>query len=273
MTERVCQIPGCDQPLPVGDNSTACPACWTDLLNHLAQVPALVDELNTTITRQTAVAGRSGPKTSETPLPYHPAASDALRCLESRLNATLAAADPTEPRQPAGNAPQTALKLIRRLPQLRNRDDAHTHITQLNQAIRDSWRIIDRPADLVYQGPCGATLDGVTCTADLWAKPGDPWARCRICGATFDTGERSRWFIEALRPTLVSAREACHLIAVHGEGNIRQEQISRWKARGMLQPRQHDPATGVEMFLLGDLIDLVQNVKLGRPRLDKPKSA
>lgn len=66
MTERTCYVPDCDRPIPTGDQSTACPRCWSRLERDLAQMPALIDELNTTITRQDRIAGQGGkPRTPE----------------------------------------------------------------------------------------------------------------------------------------------------------------------------------------------------------------
>jgi hypothetical protein len=81
MTEHQC---ACGKPAP---DATVCTSCETRLAVALGDVPALVDELDTTLARQ----GRGGKgvgyvhSSPTRPLPYDPKASDAAGHLKAVL--------------------------------------------------------------------------------------------------------------------------------------------------------------------------------------------
>lgn len=78
-----CTVSDCRRP--VSDNATLCIACTAEVEHALAETPALVTELELTLSRQAASGQRVGPRGSEKPLPYDTGASDALSALRVAL--------------------------------------------------------------------------------------------------------------------------------------------------------------------------------------------
>jgi hypothetical protein len=58
----------CGKPIPTASTSALCPGCLNDLRRGLAALPDLVDDLNLTITRQTATGSRNGARSSADPV-------------------------------------------------------------------------------------------------------------------------------------------------------------------------------------------------------------
>ena len=63
-----------------------CGACTSQLKATLESVPALVDELDTTITRQAVLGEKGGPRAAEKPLPFNAQASEAAWVLRNTLS-------------------------------------------------------------------------------------------------------------------------------------------------------------------------------------------
>lgn len=72
----------CKAPLPADRPAHLCPEHAENLLDTLTQLPALVDDVNLTITRQTATGARNGPRSS----------SDTVMAFDDRASKTLATA-------------------------------------------------------------------------------------------------------------------------------------------------------------------------------------
>lgn len=72
----------CKAPLPADRPAHLCPEHAENLLDALTQLPALVDDVNLTITRQTATGARNGPRSS----------SDTVMAFDDRASKTLATA-------------------------------------------------------------------------------------------------------------------------------------------------------------------------------------
>lgn len=66
-------------------------------------------------------------------------------------------------------------------------DEMHDEITHVTAEVR---RLIGRPAEKVYAGPCQAPTDEGVCPDHLYARPGAEQTRCHSCGAEHDVAER-----------------------------------------------------------------------------------
>lgn len=75
MTTPACPLDG----KPIHDNAAICAACGADLTQALAELPGLIDDLELTLSRQTALGQRNGGRSSEKALPYDVRASDTLQ--------------------------------------------------------------------------------------------------------------------------------------------------------------------------------------------------
>lgn len=61
MTERTC---ACGKPIPDNRPQNLCPSCVTETRDLLDTIPSLVDDLNLTVTRQTATGARNGARST-----------------------------------------------------------------------------------------------------------------------------------------------------------------------------------------------------------------
>lgn len=283
MTDRYCTADCCKTPtvpMPAGDNSTACPACWNRLERLLAETPALVDELNTTITRQAHItltsAGRrpAEPKEAhdglgvhEQPLPFNLGASEALDLLHrtlwpwvrEALQGTSEASDSVAPQLPDPSANGLSRFLLGRLTWLQGHPDGQAAVEEVTYAHAVAWHSVDRSPDRDYAGPCGAEVDGEVCPEDLYVAHDAHTATCRTCGTEWDVPERRAALLALAEDRLVTTTEACRAIKTYGsEGeHVTPDRIWKWKQRGRIMAHGSD-ARGRDLWRLGDILDLVR---------------
>jgi hypothetical protein len=197
---------------PVGDQASLCAGCSAQLKATLEAIPTLVDELDTTITRQAVLGVRGGPRAAEKPLPFHVQASEAAWVLRNTLSGwarviaeeVLAGAEtglggingsiryPTSPE--TITTAQIAVWLAGHLEQLRHHQAAGEAHDEIRGAVQAAQRTIDHPRTrhTFPVGPCpdcGAHLTAylrrdeppvITCDGDTrhtyaahqWARVG-----------------------------------------------------------------------------------------------------
>lgn len=94
-------------------------------------------------------------------------------------------------------------------------------------------KLVDRPQDRVYVGPCWAKDEnGVECVADLWAKPGAASVTCRVCGHTVGVEDRKAWLAEHLEEVDLTATDCSRAMATIGL-TVTVSQITMWATRGL----------------------------------------
>jgi hypothetical protein len=102
---------------------------------------------------------------------------------------------------PEPTLPELALYLARNMDRLRQHEAAADICREVTAAVRHATRVIDRPPQRVYAGPCD-------CGRDLLTKPGRTLVSCPACGATYDIQARVEWMRSELHDYLVTATEA-----------------------------------------------------------------
>jgi len=250
----------CGRPTDV----VACTRCADRLAELLADVPALVVELDTTIARL-ARSGPGGRRGSETPLPYHPIAAEALTHLRSVLSGYAAviakerslpllleaarqarawsgrAVVPTPP--PTDYATLAARWLLTHLQTLRKVDAFPLVLDTVFLAHRDGWRACDRAPDRAYAGPCDGLGSVVVdtdlpapCGYDLLADPEWVTVTCRTCSIEYDVALRRQWMLDDLREYLGSSRQVSRIVSALGV-KVSESTVRVWVHRGKLQPR------------------------------------
>lgn len=190
MTECVVD----DQP---ADGAQLCGGCLDQLAMRLREVPGLVDELETTVTRQDRLGARGGgARGSETPLPFNGAASDARTTLRDILGLWCRdVADRSGAALPTAKvAPQVtsaaAEWLLDHLRAVAHHPAAGDLYDEVTDAIWQAVRAIDRPPDTVFAGPCG-------CGALLYALLGRSTVTCRECAAVHNVADCWDWMRRA----------------------------------------------------------------------------
>jgi hypothetical protein len=170
-----------------------------ELEQALAEVPALLDELKVTLTRQDKLgAGQRGgkpTKASEQPLPYDVRASGKLDDLRVYLVGWVRDVAETHGQEyPPDTLRAMSRWLLARLELLATysaADDIHAEITD---AVRAGWRAVDRAATRTrfVVGPCPELGGAAACMGEVWAYiPTRVEERavmvCAECGATWET--------------------------------------------------------------------------------------
>jgi hypothetical protein len=243
--------------MPTGDQRLACQGCWNRLERDLAQMPALLTELDATLARQTATGG-SGRSGSEKPLPYDLTASAVHQLLVETMAPWVKLgleAHPDAGWTEMTTAASLARALMRLHGWLQTTEDGHLAIDEIRYAVHQAERAIDRPEELVYAGPCTAEIEGEHCTETLYARRGAEVVRCRTCGTEWDVAERHAHLVEIARDRLVTTSEACRAVKTYTTGQLTPDLVRQWKRRNRIVVRGHD-AEGRDLWRLGDLVDL-----------------
>lgn len=247
-----CQVDHCDRP--VGD-ALVCADCGSRLERDLADVPSLAGDLDAKLARLMANGDRHGGRSSVTPLPYDPAASEAGWVLRNtlsgwvrELHADTEHEGPTcrvcyhgscnqlrAEHWPADTVAAMARWLVPQRERIRHHAAAGEAVDEITSAITEVRRILDRPG--VYRllpcpsaEPCGGK---VRVTIDTIA------ARCDTCGWETDD---LHWLGRLLRedePDHVTAVDACHRLISIGI-NIVPATLRKWVQRGKLAVYGHD---------------------------------
>ena len=248
---------------PVQD-AQICPGCLDALKTELRAIPALVVDLEITLTRQARVGQRNGPRSAETPLAYHLAASVDLETLRDGL--LMWAAAVANRRGIAVDAPADPASLagwlLRWAGEVAQHPDAaelHGDVLAMTKAAR---RTIDLPPQRHFVGPCDE------CGEDLYCGPAAKVVTCRTedCGASFDVVERRAWLLEAAVDQLRTAAELSRELPWIAGVTIDRKLINQWAVRGRVTkflPHPRDPHDRPR-FRLGEVLDLARETALER---------
>lgn len=276
-----CPVPHCTRVMP--GHLTVCRACSTELLRDLRDVPSLARHLEEAATRQTRLGTGGGPARDpeqpedeigltirRAPLPWDERARRAEQALKSTLvgwvhvlqHGVLPYEGPvcracehrscvylSLSRGPADTVAGIAAWLIRHRAQLLGRQAAPEAVDTIREAIRNARRVIDRPADRIYAGPCGQ------CGRDLLARPGARTIVCRPCALIYDIEPRRKWMWREVETMLGTAAWVAS-VAV-GLGYDATPAVVRGLAQRLrLFPRGTDQL-GHPLYLVGDVVDLL----------------
>jgi hypothetical protein len=255
-TDYACLVDGCDRPI---HDWTFCPSCSAQLEQDLAEIPAYVDELNTALTRQTAMGERSGSKSAEKPLPYDTRASEALSVLRSTLVGWVkVAVEEDGARWPADTHEGMARLLLGRLGWLRTHPAGNEAVEEIGAAVSLSRRIIDRPADRWFAGPCSE------CSEALYARPGAAQVTCKTCSLVYDVAELQEYLRKSLEGHLATAREISGLCKhMFGEW-VTTAMIRGYVHRGSVAAHGSKTDTRgktVPLYRMGDVFDAAEKAQ------------
>lgn len=258
MSAQSCR---CGKPSP---NAYLCPDCTRELTHALDQIPALLRELDVSLSRQDAQGDSSGRKGTETPLPYHAGASDLL----SAANNTLS----TWARHIAGT--RGVVVTTRPAEWLR----AHIGAVVLDEAagqlcddvtlIPDRiLDVIDNPEGRIYGGPC---LHG-ECQLDLWITPSS--RRVTLCdgyrqdvdgcGHAHDQADRALWLVGTLDTALAPLSELLDALPGLFGMEVPIKTARTWVNRGQLVAHGTD-GHGRALYNGGQIIALARRNPLHR---------
>lgn len=242
---------------PSGDQATACTTCAQKATQALSEVVDwLADDLVTAIARQTALGGPSGggkpTKKSEMPLPLDLRASEALAVLRSTLVGWVRViADDHHGSHPADTTKAMAKWLIPVIGWARGQDYGPELIDEVQAAVAQAVKAVDRPQALTYAGRC------TTCDAPIYALGDNQTAHCRTEGCDGEIIGVTQARLTLLRLSgrqLVTAEQASRALTTAGRP-VTARWIRHLAAAGKIGgiPAARGPAR----YPLGDIIDLL----------------
>lgn len=249
---------------PTGDASYLCRAHHELLAELLAGIPALVDDLEVTVTRQNrTVSERHGARSATTPLPWneHAAAVAAeLAQTVNRASLTVAGSEQDERDRLVEVAAYDTANLarwLRRNPALvRRHPEAATVLAEIDDAVRVARRAVDRPPEHVFAGPCGVELsDGRCCRGDVYGRPGASAAFCGDCGARFDAAQRREWMLSEIEEHATHSGLLASLVTGLGQP-VGSSTIRKWAATGRLKVISVDRHRR-KLYRIGDVLELL----------------
>jgi hypothetical protein len=269
----VCVIAGCGRPV---EDALCCQACADRLARWLGDIPALADDLDTTLARLSRQGDRVGSRSAETPLPWDQRASAAAYNLRSMLvgNVRMLAGEETllgpacpacshetcsairTARWPADEVPAMALWLLARVEWIRHHPSVDEVLDEVGYAVGEARRVIDSRPSLWYAGRCLAATPAGPCQADLYAQLTAVWVTCPRCRTAYAVAERRDWLLEAAEDQLATAAEAARFLTAYYGEVVSANRITQWKARARVVAHGVD-SSGAPTFRVGDLLVLV----------------
>ena len=138
--------------------------------------------------------------------------------------------------------------LLNHIEWLRHHRAGHEAVEEITSAVYEAARVIDRPPERIYAGPCQE------CGEDLYAKSGAATVKCRLCGEGHDVAAMQEWMKSQVYGRLVTAREGAALLSRFALPT-KQATIDTWVQRKRLVPKGHNPE-GRRLYLFDDLVAL-----------------
>lgn len=227
----VCPSCGCHQPegLLCHDDTAA-------IETMLAAVPQLLEQLEVAISKQAKIAtgGKAGKGSAHEKSPVN----FGVMAVRDSLLVELALWGDD-------------ILAIRRHPQ------AAEIVSGIGYVIKAAYRAIDRMQERQYMGQCLFEEDGLTCHAEVWARPGAHQVTCTQCGITHEVAERREWLLEKAEDMIVTPREASRYVGEVGGLEVRQQQIRNYLDRKRIAVRPSPD--GLKRFRLGDLLQVLRD--------------
>lgn len=278
-----------EHDIPLNNNNTLCPKCMWDVERDLGDTPALLEQLDITLSRQDRLTD-TGTNTTDLDDPICPRCAgvgrtEYGRCLICNGEGTLPATLRIQPLTYNTNASEVRTDLhatlagwahelhqtdehpltptttgySRWLLNHRDRIAGHEHAPQLRDEISyatdQARRAVDRPPQRTYAGPCLTPSADGPCREDLYAKPGADTVRCRTCDTIHDLHERRVWLLAEAEDQLETATHIAQALSTLGQ-QVNATRIRKWAERGRIVPHGLN-LRGDPTYRIGDVIDLL----------------
>jgi hypothetical protein len=264
-----CTNPSC-APYPAGEGAFVCKNCLQVLRRDLGDIPALIDDLHTTLTRQDVLGASSGRRASETSLPWKETASEALWVL---INTVMSAVrEFHDAGVPFPDAPIAGARwLLANTGRVAASREGGRVVDEIGAAVARAYEVIDRPPDLLLAGQCGHELDGGgVCEEYLYAHPDATRIKCRACGHQHAVEERRAWMVNAAAEMQLPAVTCLAWVKVLMGKAIPRGTFDSWVHKhGTLAPVARDHV-GNPLYRFGDVRDRAADW-VARPRKNDSK--
>jgi len=276
----------------LADNAAICAGCTKALEIALGNISAYWADLDTVKGRQTRYGGTGGRSGAEKPLPvdlrFLGPWEDGSMLQEACKNtigtwarvameARPMLAGPTHTaclhvscsigrrsRWPADTVASCCLYLLGHADWIRTQHWAPEILDELDDLEAQLRRMVDRPADSWYAGPCTG------CAKVMYVRVGAPEAACKDCNLTYPVKDRRAFLLKEAEEMLVPASLLARAVSWLGEDPLTSDKVRLWRFRGHLEVREYIIPPGQigpvcelrPLYRLGDAIDLMAASRL-----------
>jgi hypothetical protein len=254
----------CPVCLAEQSQSLLCNACCNRLERDLGDVAAIVADLDVTLSKMARIGNSTGPGgLARERTPINVGALECATHLRDILtgwardvsNESWRPTD-AELMVHGGQTRSAGRSLLLHINEIRRHPAVSELLDEVSDAIAQARRVVDRPADRVFVGPCMAENPDdegrqVTCLEDLYARPQASEVRCRVCSTEHPVLERRVWLLEQARDRLFTVREAAQMMGDVGNIRVTESSIRGYIYRGRIVYH-----TGT-LIRLGDLLAVV----------------
>jgi len=275
VTDNQCT---CGQP---ANDAYICSSCCTAMEIALGNISAYWADLDTVKGRQTRYGGSGGGRGGEKPLPVdlrflgvwedgsmlqeatkNTIGTWARVVLEERsvlagpahvacLHVSCSIARRSRP--PRDDVASCCRYLLGHADWIRTKDWAPEILDELDALEAQLRRIVDRPADKWFAGPC----DG--CDRDLYAKVGAKSVDCKECDRVYDIAIRRAALLAEAEDYLANATELARAVSWLGSEPLTAARVWKWAERGRITVKGHQEIRGkqIPQYRIGDALDLL----------------
>jgi hypothetical protein len=274
--------PVCDVPT---NDGLMCRTDTARLSADLAALPALLRELQTTLTRQTKTGGDNvGTSTGKArPLPFDVQASDVGDVVTNTLSTWVRELDAGDTVGLADNPRALAHWMLVRIERIRSHIAAAEIADEISYCVRIIRHAIDRRPDKVYLGPCQTIVEGAPCKTQLYAPATAEAYDCPQCGQPVNVAQRRQELLALIADQVGTVGTCCQVLAMFGL-EVKAHTIHNWtRARidrdgityvARLQPERLDADGKTALYRVGAVVTLVhESVKTKADRQQRRKSA
>lgn len=256
MSETICQVATCDRP---SDDWIVCKTCSVAFEQVLAEVPWMLDELDTVITQQTRYTTASSGKSAETPMMFNVKAADMRGQLVMQLDtAARMIAEANGWTLTYTDAAGASAWLLRSLTAIRLHEAGAQIVDEITATNAGCLWVIDRPAAKQYLGECSMVfkVEGLDegCGGRIYGRQGKEHAACDTCGTEWEADALRTVLLQQLDDRLCTASEIAHLSTylglIDGREQVRKR-INQWAIRGRIEG--HEADDGSVQFRFGSV--------------------
>jgi hypothetical protein len=240
-TTNTCPGRGCDTQLR---NEYLCRRCVTRAERAIADLPALLAELDNTIGRQ-ASGSNNGSTRPGSQLPIN------LSAMEKRNHAQLVTVTAFEIgyRPRPANLVGTVYAVLADPSLMQYRPDGPDLAKSIHRAVSEWRAAIDHHEDKVFAGNC------TECKTPMHTQPNSKTFKCAKCDVEYDTATELRYVLDEIRETLWPLKLIRQYAATSLDVSINDATVRSWRHRGQLVGRGLD-IDGQETYRVGDYLDL-----------------
>lgn len=259
---------------PTRDDAFVCDDEKNQLDRALGDCTWLDEELETTITRQKGAATSGGPRSTETPLPWHERASDARRTLHATLCGWVRFCEVEQVRglatwQPDDTLTSMARWLLHATRGLSLHELGVDAVDQITDAVAECERIVFwKKRSRIYLGKCGQVVKdpetdevlSLSCAGDVYADEDEQVGACEECGQGVTVVIRKAEIDKLLDDRLCTAADLSRMAVFLGLEVPREsvrKKVLYWHRHKRITQRGTEPETESPMFRYGEVKTLL----------------